>query len=167
MFVSANGTTSTAGVAAAPVGDGVPVASSSIPGCAASVFVATIGLVSSMVVAGRSGGVASVAAGVVAAAVSLLPAAAAAVAAGHVLLLLAVVSSTILRIQHFEQHPPVASDPKNPQPSLHRIVVLGRGLDTCCCSLFVLVVMVVVLYWLFPFGVECKMTRSSLLCWSS
>lgn len=42
-------------------------------------------------------------------------------------------------IQHLEQQPPVASEPKNPQPLLHKT---GVGFF---CSLFALMV---IMYWL-------------------
>ena len=39
--------------------------------------------------------------------------------------------------KHFEQHPPVASEPKNPHPFLQRVgTVDGGACVACCCSLF-------------------------------
>ena len=46
--------------------------------------------------------------------------------------------------KHFEQHPPVASEPKNPHPFLQRVGTDGGGAVACCCSLFSVLIMVMV-----------------------
>jgi len=38
--------------------------------------------------------------------------------------------------KHFEQHPPVASEPKKPHPFLHRVGTDDGGAVAWCCSLF-------------------------------
>ena len=55
----------------------------------------------------------------------------------------------VAAIQHFEQCPPVASDPKKPQPLLQRIAA-GTAFDAAPSLLGLLLLLLEILYHLLP-----------------